>query len=212
MSLLPPFRLPPALREHVVATGPSAPSEPFSCLDFRVDNGGSRGNIPSAEDLASSRSKGSFNWDREQGGFSREWANFAEFETWRRVEELASSIEFIVSTSRNDGILWSQWKLFVCGRQDSGGARGYEKKYPERERQIGIRKSGCRCQIVIKQYHHTSTVLGRYQAEHDHELGAANIAYTRLSGTTRERIKRMLDLKIDRYEIVSSRNQKQFSC
>ena len=204
MSLLPPFRLPPALREHVVATGPSAPSDPFSCLDFR---GSSRGNIPDAEFLASSRSKGSFNWDREQGGFSLEWANYAEFEKWCRMEELASSIEFIMSTSRNDGILSSQWKLFVCGRQHSGGGREYEKKCPERERKIGIRKSGCCCQIVIKQYHHTSTVLGRYVSEHDHEIGAANIAYTRLSGATRERIKIMLDLKIDCYEIVSSRNQ-----
>ena len=123
------------------------------------------------------------------------------------MKELTSSIEFIVLTSRNDGILWSQWKLFVCGRQNSGGVKEYEKKYPERECKIRIRKSGCRCQIVIKQYHHTSTVLGHYIAKHDHKLGAANIAYTCLSGTTQERIKIMLDQKINRYEIMSSRNQ-----
>ena len=112
-----------------------------------------------------------------------------------------------MSTSRNNGILSSQWKLFVCGHQHSRGGREYEKKYPEREHKIGIRKSGCCCQIVIKQYYHTSTILGRYISEHNHEIGAANITYTHLSGATREQIKIMLDLKIDCYEIVSSRNQ-----
>jgi hypothetical protein len=207
MLFLPHFHLPPALCEHVVATRPSALSEPFTCLDFRVDDGSLCGNIPDAESLASSRRKRSFNWDREQGRFSLEWANYTEFEMWHQVEELASSIEFIVSTSQNNGILWSQWKLFICRHQDSEGGREYEKKYPERECKIRIRKSGCRCQIIIKQYHHTSTILGHYVAEHDHEIGAANITYTRLSSTTQEQIKIMVDQKIDCYEIVSSRNQ-----
>jgi hypothetical protein len=60
----------------------------------------------------------------------------------------------------------------------------------------------------VKQYPHTSTVLGRYVTEHDHEIGAANIAYTRLSGAARERIKTMLIQKIAPREIVSLPNSK----
>ncbi len=120
------------------------------------------------------------------------------------MEERACSIEFIASSTRERaGVHCSQWKLYVCGRQESGGDRGYEKKHPERERKIGIRKTGCGCHIIIKEYPHTSTVLGRYIAEYDHEIGAANIAYTRLSGSTQERIKTMLSHKIDPREIVS---------
>jgi len=166
----------------------------------------SRANSPdNAVSPATSGSRGSFNWDREKGGFNLEWANLAEFETWRETEERACSIEFIASTTwaRAEGILCSRWQRFVCGRQESGGDRGYEKKHPERQRKIGTRKSGCGCHIIIKQYPHTSTVLGRYVAEHDHEIGAANIAYTRLSGATRERIKTMLIQRIDPREIVS---------
>jgi hypothetical protein len=208
------------LREQLLVTGPSAPPL-MLCLDSRVahvepepvdmEGGGesSRGSSSDTSDNAdspdpeTSRSKGSFNWDREKGGFNIEWANLAEFDMWRREEERIYSIELVGSTSRTGGKLWSRRQLYVCGREASGGGT-YEKKHPERERKIATKKSGCRCCITIKLYPHTSTVLGRYVAEHDHEIGFANIAYTRLSGASRERIKAMLTQKIDRYEIVSS--------
>ena len=168
----------------------------------------SRADSPdNTESPATSRRRGSFNWDREKGGFSLEWANLAEFNLWREMEEHLSCINFIASTSRPGGILFSHKQRFVCGRQNSGGGNPYEKKHPERQRKIATKKSGCGCYVIIKQYPHTLTVLGRYVDKHDHEIGAANIAYTRLSGTAREQIKTMLNQKIDRREIVSCRNQ-----
>ena len=160
-----------------------------------------------AESPATSRKKGSFNWDQEKGGFTLEWANLAEFDMWRRIEESTCLIQFIASTSRKGGIHSGQKKIYVCSREYSGGESTYVKKYPERHRKIRTNKTGCGCHITIKQYHHTPTVLGRYVAEHDHEIGAANIAYTRLSGTAREQIKDMLTQKIDRRQIVSSHTQ-----
>lgn len=219
MSLLPRYRLPPTPHEHVTETGPSAPPL-FLRLDLDLHVGtdvpepepvelecqSSRGDPDNAEsDPATSTSKGSFNWDQEKGGFSHEWASLAEFDTWRWEEERVFSIEFIASTTWPSGALWSGSQLFVCGRQRSGG---YVKQYPGRERKSGIRKSGCRCQITIKQYPHTSAVLGRYVAEHDHEIGFANLAYLRLSGSARERIKAMLTQKVERREIVSCQTQK----
>ena len=160
-----------------------------------------------AESPATSRKKGSFNWDREKGGFNLEWANLAEFDMWRRIEESTCSIQFITSTSRKGGIHSGQKKIYVCSREYFGGGTTYEKKYPKRHRKIGTNKTGCGCRITIKQYHHTPTVLGRYAAKHDHEIGTANIAYTRLSGTAQEQIKDMLTQKIDRRQIVSSHTQ-----
>ena len=180
-----------------------------------TDTKGMRANTPdNTKSLATSRSKGSFNWDREKGGFDLEWANVIEFDVWRLAEELAYSIEFVKSHSWTGGILWSRKTRYVCRRQATGGDRGYENKQPERrERKIGIRKTGCGCHIILKEYPHTSTVLGRYVAEHDHETGAHNIAYTCLSAATRERIKTMLMQKIDQREIVSCRiHEKWFSC
>ena len=214
MSLLPRFCLSPVSREPVVVAGPTAPPL-MVCLNFSASSRGNipRGNIPcgnisdNAESPATSRRVGSFNWDWEQGRFTRKWANLAEFETWHRVEEHASSIELVASTTRADGKLWSRWQLFVCRRQDSGGGRTYQKKNPNRECTIPHKKTGCRCEVLIKQYPHTSTILGCYVADHDHEIGAANIAHTCLSGTTWEQIKMMLIQTIDRREIMSCRNQ-----
>jgi hypothetical protein len=221
MSLLPRYRLPvpvPALREHV-GTGPSAPPLEL-CLDLCVPTldkfegtGGSCGYTPdNAESPATSRSKGSFDWDREKGGFNFEWANLAEFETWHQEEEHIYSIELIASASQSRGVFCSGCQLFFCGHEDSGGRKTYEKKHPKWERKIETKKSGCGCHVVIKLYPHTSTILRCYIAEHDHEIGSANIAYTHLSGTTWERIKTMLSQKIDCHEIVSCQIQKRFSC
>ena len=158
-----------------------------SPTDESESTGSSCANSPdNAESLATSRRKGSFNWDQERGGFSLEWTNLADFEMWRETEERACSIEFIASSSRTGGIHWTQKQHFVCGREESGGGRTYEKKHPERQCKIGIRKSGCSCHIIIKEYPHMSTILGRYIAEHDHDIGEANIAYTRLSSTVWE--------------------------
>lgn len=210
MSFLPPFRLPAALREHVIATGPSATPMQVS-LDLRESlgsDGSPYGNAPdNAECLATLRNRGSFNWDRETGGFTLEWANFADFEMWRREEERIYSIELIKSTTRPPGRLYDRQQVYVCGRERSGGGT-YTKQYPERQRKIESKKSGCGCRVVIKSYRHTPTILGCYIAEHDHEIGSANIAYTRLSGAAQERIKFMLTQKIDRYEIVSCRDSK----
>ena len=237
MSFLPPLRFSPVSREHVEAPGPSAPPLEL-CLDFRGSLRGNvaadnaeypmshehvgafglapplelcldfRGSLDNAEDPATSRSQGSLNSDREKGGYTIEWENLAAFEAWRQDEERIFSIELKSSTTRSGGHLWSKRQLYVCGRERTGGGT-YTKKNPEREPKIGTRKTGCRCQVVIKSYPHTPTILGRYLAENDHEIGSANIAYTRLSGVARERIKTMFTQKIDRKEIVSCRNPKR---
>jgi len=180
------------------------------CLNFSASSRGNilRGNIPdNAKSPATSRKVGSFNWDWEQGRFTHEWANLAKFETWCCIEERTSSIELVASTTWANGKLWSQWQLFVCGCQDSRGGRTYQKKNPNREHTIPSKKTGCHCEVLIKQYPHMSTVLGHYIANHNYEIGAANIAHTRLSSTTQERIKMMLIQTIDRREIMSCRNQ-----
>jgi FAR1 DNA-binding domain len=102
--------------------------------------------------------------------------------------------------------LWTEKRYYVCSRGLSGGASKYQKKHPERQRKIESKKTGCRCKLLIKLYPHTSTILGRYQDEHNHEVGIANIAYMRMSHAARERIKSMLEQKIDPREIVRKTN------
>ena len=131
-----------------------------------------------------------------------EWSDLTAFNTWCQEEELRYSIELVASTVKPGGPLWTQYRLYVCSRQLSGGRKQYEKKNPAWNRKIDSKKTGCRCRVAIKLYPHTDTILGNYTNTHDHEIGSDNITYTRMSGVPWEQIKLMLVQKVDHKEIV----------
>jgi len=158
-----------------------------------------------AEDPATSQKKGSFYSDKKGKYYMLEWPNIAEFDAWRRAEEIANSIEFRRSSNWAGGALWTRRRLFRCGRQFTGGGGGYTITDPKRKR-VESKKTECPCHIIIKIYPHTSTILGRYKTEHDHELGRKNIQYTAISREAREQVKTLLECKIDRREVVSKVN------
>jgi len=215
MTTLLRFRLSIAPPDASMTAGPSAPPAEL-CLDLGL----TRSNAPAAperspraerpsddppetaETPATSTRRGSFNYDREHGVFNLEWANFAAFDAWRREEELRYSIELVASTVKPGGPLWTQYRLYVCSRQLSGGRKQYEKKNPAWNRKIDSKKTGCRCRVAIKLYPHTDIILGHYTSTHDHEIGSGNIAYTRMSGVAREQIRSMLVQRVDHKEIV----------
>ena len=218
MTTIPHFRLqvaPPTLG----TAGPSATGAPLMlCLDLDKTQGnagpaGSGEFLVSSDSLdndipdvtktpANSMRKGSFNYDREKGGFAHEWSSLAKFDAWRRQEELTYSIELVTAWTGPGGRLFTQKKIYCCSRQQTGGDRHYQKKFPDQYQKIESKKTGCRCQLTIKLYPHTQTILGRYEADHDHELGLANIAYTWISRAAREQINVMLEQRVHRNEIV----------
>jgi hypothetical protein len=199
------------------AAGPIAIPAPVpteSCLDFTshvprefvpAEPSESEEDPDPAETPANSKKTGSFNYDQEKGGYVHKWANLAEFDVWRRQEELAYSIDLVISKTLA-GRLYTQKRTYVCSRQQTGGERNYQRKFPDRKRKIESKKTGCSCQITIKLYPHTRIVLGRYDSDHDHEIGLANIAYTRISRPAREKIIAMLTQKVDHREIVCKRS------
>jgi hypothetical protein len=225
MTTIPRFRMqvapPPEAPPTLGSDGPNVAAVPLeSCLDLGL----SAGNVPEesapetvldrtempSETPANSRKMGSFTYDREKGGYVQEWESLDDFYAWRRQEEQAFSIELILSrTSRptgNSPPLFTQKREYRCSRQHTRGVSKYEKKHPDRAQKIESKKTGCRCQIFIKLYPHTGIVLGRYDADHDHELGSANIAYTRMSHAAREKINSMLEQKMEQKEIVCKRS------
>jgi len=203
-------RLPPA----PVATEelPARTESPIQlCLDLGIRNQGHASREDSApanppDSAATSRAVSSFLSDQESGIYPLEWEDLSAFHTWRREEELAHSIELIASSSVSGGRSYLQKRVYVCTRQLSGSPNKFKKKFPHRFQKIGTKKTGCRCQIVIKRFHHTPAVLGRYVNEHDHDLSSGNIAYMCLSRTAQETIKAMLIQQIDRRAIVRNLN------
>ena len=197
MSLLPCFQLslvPSA--QGMAGPGTVPPAEP--CLDLGIEpcDGPDCSETP-----ANSKKVGSFNWDRENG-WATEWASIAKFDTWLKEEQLAKSIEFILSHTKMGTQLWTRKQTYVCSCQMSGGQKPYDKKLPDQQCKIDSKKTGCQCQIKIKFYPHTKTILGCYREDHDHKIQLANIAYTCLSQAARDKIKVMLKQKVDQKEIV----------
>jgi hypothetical protein len=190
MTTLLCFRLKIALRAPKIPEATAGLSMPptVQCLDLRV------------EDPATSRRLGSFNYDWESSKYLHEWASMAEFDAWQHAEELAYSIELIAATVAHGKTLWTQRHHYVCSHEPSGGST--QKEHPERRMHFQSKKMGCDCKIVIKSYPHTPTILGRYEEEHDHDIGLANLAYTRLSNAVRIQIRNMLERKVDPREIV----------
>jgi hypothetical protein len=208
--MLPRFRL--SITPAPVATEPSARTAPplQQCLDLGIGRqacGPHDQSAPEREDghpsdtPATSRKVGSFTHDRESGIYSLQWESMSQFHEWCQEEARAHSIEFIASSTVSGGDLWLQKHVYVCARQLSGGPNKYNKKF-HRFWKIGTKKTGCHCQVVIKRYHHTPIVLGRYFNVHDHDLGLGNVAYMRLSRAARETVNAMLIQQVDRRAIV----------
>jgi hypothetical protein len=192
------------------ATDLSAQMAPLElCLDLGIGcqardapEGGDSHPLDSANIPATSRKVGSFIHDQEHGIYPLQWEDMSSFHAWRREEELTHSIELIASSTVSGGPLWLQKRIYVCARQLSGSPNKYNKIFSHRFRKIGTKKTGCRCRIIIKHYHHTPAIFGRYVNVHDHDLGLGNIAYMRLSRAAWETVKAMLIQQVDRRAIV----------
>jgi hypothetical protein len=172
------------------------------------DQGNLRVPVP-GEDPATSRKKGSFYSDQkgrfysDQKGrfYMLEWANFAEFDAWRRAEEATNTIKFRASTVWHGSTLWTHQHLFVCGRQFTSSGK-YMKMHPKQKCKIESKKTCCPCCLLIKIYPHTRIILGNYRKAHNHETGAANIKYMGVSCEAREHVKGLLEEKVDCRQVI----------
>jgi len=159
--------------------------------------------MDTVEDPATSRKKGSFYSNKKGNFYSLEWLNIAKFDTWCWVEEILNSIEFWRSSNWVGGALWTIKLLFRCGHHFTGGGSDDYQITNPKWKQVKAKKTECPCHIIIKVYPHTSTILGQYVIEHDHELGQANIRHTAVSCEAWEQVKTLLKCKINRWEVMS---------
>jgi len=70
----------------------------------------------------------------------------------------------------------------VCARHSRSGRKKYVKKHPERVRKVPSRKiegQGCSASISFKTYFDTDEVRACYNNHHSHEVGLANLPFTR---------------------------------
>ncbi|KAJ6451252.1 hypothetical protein C8R45DRAFT_848529, partial [Mycena sanguinolenta] len=130
--------------------------------------------------------------------------SLSDFNTWLTRKEKTKCIELKPVKKTTNLLIYEHKIRYVCSRRGTGGAKQYEKKHPERQYKLENKRTGCLCDPTVKQYPGTGTVLGNYQAEHNHDTGNANLVYTRIPKETREYITGLLRLKVSPDRIVRS--------
>ncbi|KAJ7617817.1 hypothetical protein FB45DRAFT_1142717, partial [Roridomyces roridus] len=134
---------------------------------------------------------GSFQADSLDPTFSLRWDNITNFHNWLREEQERKCIELRLAKTfpESDGMPHYLRKYrYVCARKGTGGEKKYEKKYPERERKLPSKRTGCECTLTVKEYPGTTTLLGAYKPDHNHEIFEKNLRFTHVPKEVREYI------------------------
>ncbi|KAG6817734.1 hypothetical protein H0H87_004525 [Tephrocybe sp. NHM501043] len=118
-------------------------------------------------------------------GYTLIFPNLAAFHEWRLQEEDRQTVEFVKGDTHGSKAVPPRFKehtKLVCARHSRSGRKKYVKKHPERVRKVPSRKlegTGCPASISFKTYFDTEEVRACYSSHHSHEVGPANLPFTR---------------------------------
>ncbi|PCH34018.1 hypothetical protein WOLCODRAFT_135451 [Wolfiporia cocos MD-104 SS10] len=118
-------------------------------------------------------------------GYTLTFDNMDAFQEWRQREEEEKMIEFVKGDTHGSKAVPPRFKdhtKLVCARHSRSGKKKYVKKYPDRVRKVPSRKLegvGCPASISYKTYFDRDEVRVMYNPEHSHEIGLANLPFTR---------------------------------
>ncbi|KAG6911605.1 hypothetical protein DXG01_011908 [Tephrocybe rancida] len=118
-------------------------------------------------------------------GYTLVFPNLAAFHEWRIQEEERQTVEFVKGDTHGSKAVPPRFKdhtKLVCARHSRSGRKKYVKKHPERVRKVPSRKlegTGCPASISFKTYFDTEEVRACYSSQHSHEIGPANLPFTR---------------------------------
>ncbi|KAG5654706.1 hypothetical protein H0H81_007462 [Sphagnurus paluster] len=135
-------------------------------------------------------------------GYTLVFPNLEAFHEWRAQEEERQTVEFVkaclhIHTPEISPLTHTQGDThgskavpprfkdhtkLVCARHSRSGRKKYVKKHPERVRKVPSRKldgQGCPASISFKTYFDTDEVRACYISQHSHEIGLANLPFTR---------------------------------
>ncbi|KAF9070339.1 hypothetical protein BDP27DRAFT_1402045 [Rhodocollybia butyracea] len=108
----------------------------------------------------------------------------------KQAIELLCARTFSEDDAKHDQGRYLQRQYFVCARHGTGGQK--KPKGLVWNRKIARKRMGCPCRLVVKSYPDTAVILGKYESHHNHDIGNANLRFTRISKDTKELIAGLL--------------------
>ncbi|KAH9950902.1 hypothetical protein B0H21DRAFT_720345 [Amylocystis lapponica] len=101
------------------------------------------------------------------------------------ADDEENMVEFVKGDTHGSKAVPPRFKdhtKLVCARHSRSGRKKYVKKYPDRVRKVPSRKLegvGCPASISYKTYFDSDEVRACYMSEHSHEIGIANLPFTK---------------------------------
>ncbi|KAJ7622381.1 hypothetical protein FB45DRAFT_1091299, partial [Roridomyces roridus] len=144
---------------------------------------------------------GSYQHDVDSKEWPLCWESWEDFHSWRKNEEQSKCIELLLDNTYpptfRDAPTFTKKCRYICSR--GGKSRqpkpSTDKEKPARTRKNPSKRIDCQCIVMVKEYPDTSKLLGYHVDTHNHELGNANLRFTRIPPETREYIAGLLRLK-----------------
>ncbi|OCH96421.1 hypothetical protein OBBRIDRAFT_718201 [Obba rivulosa] len=142
-------------------------------------------NIQMQPPMSSGSKKGPYGSGDADDGYTLVFESMAAFQAWRQHEEEEKMVEFVKGDTHGSKAVPPRFKdhtKLVCARHSRSGRKKYVKKYPDRVRKVPSRKLeglGCPASISYKTYYETEEVRACYIADHSHEIGLANLPFTK---------------------------------
>ncbi|KAJ7751263.1 hypothetical protein DFH07DRAFT_826705 [Mycena maculata] len=174
------------LPAHLVQPTPAAPvGQPNTVQPFQTANTNSTfptNHVPVGQTSSTKQPYGSGDTD---DGYTLVFPNLEAFHEWRNKEEEVQMVEFVKGDTHGSKAVPPRFKdhtKLVCARHSRSGRKKYVKKHPERVRKVPSRKlegEGCSASISFKTYYDTDEVRACYISQHSHEIGLANLPFTR---------------------------------
>ncbi|KAI0068180.1 hypothetical protein BV25DRAFT_529986 [Artomyces pyxidatus] len=120
-------------------------------------------------------------------GYTLVFESMDAFQAWRAKEEEEKIVEFVKGDTHGSKAVPPRFKdhvKLVCARHSRSGRKKYVKKFPDRVRKVPSRKlegRGCSASMSYKTYFDTPEirVCCEYVSQHSHEIGLANLPFTR---------------------------------
>ncbi|KAJ7170101.1 hypothetical protein C8R46DRAFT_1091119 [Mycena filopes] len=170
-----------AIQPHLVQPAVQVPQQP-AVEQFQIANTNST--FPTNAPVATGTKQPYGSGDQDDG-YTLVFPNLESFYEWRNHEEETKMVEFVKGDTHGSKAVPPRFKdhtKLVCARHSRSGRKKYVKKHPERVRKVPSRKlegEGCSASISFKTYYDKDEVRACYIAQHSHEIGLANLPFTR---------------------------------
>ncbi|KAJ7651723.1 hypothetical protein DFH06DRAFT_1475733 [Mycena polygramma] len=172
----------PAHLQPQVAVAPSPTNSVQQFQTVNTNNTFPTNNVAVGQTSSTKAPYGSGDTD---DGYTLVFPSLDDFHEWRNKEEETQMVEFVKGDTHQSKAVPPRFKdhtKLVCARHSRSGRKKYVKKHPERVRKVPSRKldgEGCSASISFKTYYDTEEVRACYISQHSHEIGLANLPFTR---------------------------------